>query len=147
MGVVDGHESESNGLGCECSGVVRRIGPDVKNIAAGDRVVVFSGGSYATTLVTNSQLVAKMPDNLSFEDGATMPCVYSTVIHSLLHLGRLSKHDVSQASVLFNHYANEMNDQTVLIQSACGGIGISAIQIAKMVGATVCIVLNLHEPH
>lgn len=102
MGIVDGHVSEGNGLGCECSGVIRRAGPDVTNVKVGDRVVVFSGGSYSTTLTTTSKLVAKMPDNLSFEDGATMPCVYSTVIYSLIHHGRLSKGQVYNSPVFYS---------------------------------------------
>lgn len=36
-----------------------------------------------------------MPDTLSFEDGATMLCVYGTIVHSLLDLGRLEKDMVS----------------------------------------------------
>ncbi|KAI9820043.1 MAG: Type I Iterative PKS [Pycnora praestabilis] len=127
MGIVDGHIIEGNGLGCECSGIIRQIGPEVKDMEVGDRVIVFAGGSYSTFLTTTSKLCAKMPDELSFEDGATMPCVYSTVIHSLLEVGMLEK------------------AQTVLIQSACGGIGIAAIQISQMIGAEIFATVGNEE--
>ncbi|OJJ30102.1 hypothetical protein ASPWEDRAFT_164008 [Aspergillus wentii DTO 134E9] len=119
QGIVDGHPSEGNGLGCECAGIVRQIGPGVENVSVGDRVMVFAGGSYATSLVTRASLCARIPADLSFEEAATMPCVYSTVVHSVIHLGRLRR------------------GQSVLIQSACGGIGLAAIQICQMIGATI----------
>jgi NADPH:quinone reductase-like Zn-dependent oxidoreductase len=95
MGVVDGHEVEGSGLGCECAGVIRRVGPDVENLEVGDRVAVFSGGSFTTLLTTTAKLCAKMPPILSFEDAATIPCVYSTVIHSLVELADVGPDDVS----------------------------------------------------
>lgn len=96
QGIVDGHPSEGNGLGCECAGIVRQVGPEVQNVAVGDRVMVFAGGSHSTSLITRASLCAKIPADLSFEEAATMPCVYSTVIHSVIHLGRLRK---GQASI------------------------------------------------
>jgi SAM-dependent methyltransferase len=96
QGIVEGHPSEGKGLGCECAGIVLRAGPNVENVDVGDRVMVLSGGSYSTSLVTRASLCACVPAELSFAEAATMPCVYSTVIHSVVHLGRLRK---GQASV------------------------------------------------
>jgi NADPH:quinone reductase-like Zn-dependent oxidoreductase len=95
QGIVDGHPSEGTGLGCECAGIIRQVGPDVQNVTVGDRVMVFAGGSYSTSLVTRALLCARIPADLSFAEAATMPCVYSTVIHSVIHLGRLRKGQVS----------------------------------------------------
>lgn len=89
MGVVDGQVTEGTGLGVECSGVVSGVGPDVEEFAVGDRVCVGAFNTYATRVKTTSNHCAKMPGDLSFEDGATMPSVYGTVIHSLLDLARL----------------------------------------------------------
>lgn len=94
MGIVDGNKAEGDGLGCESAGVVTQVGPDVKDLKIGDRVAVFSGGSYSTALITTSKLCAKMVDNLTFEEAATMPCVYGTVIYSLLEIARLEKDQV-----------------------------------------------------
>ncbi|KAJ4255263.1 hypothetical protein NW757_004776 [Fusarium falciforme] len=126
MGIVDGNVDDGNGLGCECAGVVTQVGPDAP-FHVGDRVAIIGGDSYSTVLKTTSALCARIPDNLSFEDAATMPCVYTTVIHSLLDLARIEK------------------DQAVLIQSACGGIGIAAINICRMVGAKIFATVGSQE--
>lgn len=94
MGVVEGQKTEGDGLGCECSGVIRGIGPEVQNLRIGDRVLVAGPNTYATILRTTSHHCAKMPDDLSFEEGATMPCAYGTVIHGLLDLARLEEGQV-----------------------------------------------------
>ena len=91
MGVVEGTKE---GLGLEGSGVIRQIGPNVKDLKIGDRVLISDHGYFSTRLVTSSRLCVKMPDDLSFEEAATMPCVYSTAIFSLLTLGRLQKDQV-----------------------------------------------------
>ncbi|TVY85232.1 Highly reducing polyketide synthase FUM1 [Lachnellula suecica] len=127
MGIVAGPKPENGGggLGCECSGIVTKVGSEAKNLQVGDRIISIANGSFATTLTTSEKLCTKMSDDLSFVEGATIPCVYGTVIYSLIDLARLHK------------------DQTVLIHSACGGVGIAAIQIAKMIGAEIfCTVGN-----
>jgi NADPH:quinone reductase-like Zn-dependent oxidoreductase len=101
QGIVDGHPSEGSGLGCECAGVIRQVGPKVQNLTVGDRVMVFAGGSYSTSLVTKSSLCARVPPQLSFEEAATMPCVYSTMIRSIIHLGKLRKGQASFSFLLF----------------------------------------------
>jgi hypothetical protein len=93
MGIVDGNVDDGNGLGCECAGMVTQVGPDA-SFRVGDRVAIIGGDSYSTILKTSSALCAKIPDNLSFEDAATMSCVYTTVIHSLLDLARIEKGQV-----------------------------------------------------
>ncbi|KAK3685289.1 putative polyketide synthase [Podospora appendiculata] len=119
MGIVDPIKP---GLGLECAGVVKRVGSGAQqkfNLRAGDHVVAFDHRCFSSRFVTSAYLVAKMPEGLSFEDAATMPCVYTTVIHALINVGGLQK------------------DQTVLIHSACGGVGIAAINLCKMIYATV----------
>lgn len=93
MGVVDGNIDDGNGLGCECAGIVTKVGPDA-SFQVGDRVAVIGGDSYSTVLKTTSALCVKIPDSMSFEDAATMPCVYTTVIHSLMDLARVEKNQV-----------------------------------------------------
>ncbi|KAL3473204.1 beta-ketoacyl synthase [Aspergillus californicus] len=114
MGIVD-----SMDLGGECAGVVRNIGPEVKNTQVGDRVIVFAAGAFATRLVTTESLCARMARGLNWAQGATMPCVFATVLYSLIDVARL-KHG-----------------GTVLIHSACGGIGLAAIQVSRMLGAKI----------
>ena len=93
MSIVDGNVDDGNGLICECAGIITQVGPG-SSFQVGDRVVVIGDGSCSTVLKTTSALCAKIPDNLSFEDAATMLCVYTTVNHSLLDLARIEKDQV-----------------------------------------------------
>ena len=122
MGIVD---LTGRGLGCEGSGIVRKIGPNVKHLQEGDRVLCCTDGSFSTTLTTSELFCAKIPSSMNFVEAATIPCVYGTVLYGLMDIAHLNK------------------GQTVLIHSAAGGIGISAIQVAKMLGAEIfCTVSN-----
>ncbi|KAI8177403.1 Highly reducing polyketide synthase FUM1 [Colletotrichum sp. SAR 10_75] len=124
MGIVD---SANSRMGLEAAGVVREIGPNVRALAPGDRVFVFGGGCFSTGITISEKLCVKIPDSLSFEDAATMPCVFSTVIHGLLEVGRLEPGD------------------SVLIHSACGGVGLAAMQICKMAGAEIFCTVGSEE--
>ncbi|KNG83443.1 hypothetical protein ANOM_008035 [Aspergillus nomiae NRRL 13137] len=115
QGILD---ARKDGLGLEGSGVVNRVGPH-SSLIPGQRVMFMSPGSFASRIVTSSLLCAAIPDELGFEDAATMPCVYTTAIHSLTTIGNLRK------------------GQTVLIHSACGGVGLAAIMISRMIGAEI----------
>ncbi|KAL9583305.1 MAG: hypothetical protein Q9212_002788 [Teloschistes hypoglaucus] len=101
MGVV---EATKTGLGLEGAGVVRSVGQEVKDFVAGDRVMTFGHGCFSTCVAMPAKLCTKIPDDLSFEEAATLPCVYGTVIHSLLTIGRLEKGQV---------FATVGNEETV----------------------------------
>src|SRR6266536_1069196 len=89
LGIVDAPKA---GLGLETAGVIRRTGPNVKDLRAGGRVILFGGGSFSTIVTTAGQLCAKIPDNLDFNDGATMPV---SAIYCLINVGRLEKGQVT----------------------------------------------------
>ncbi|EUC40528.1 hypothetical protein COCMIDRAFT_9620 [Bipolaris oryzae ATCC 44560] len=113
-------------LGLEAAGIVQEIGLGVEHLEKGDRVVVVSGTSlFRTTAIVPSTSCWKLPHSLSFEEAATMPCVFMTAIHGLLEYGQMH------------------SGHTVLIHSACGGVGLAAIQLCRMAGATIyCTVSN-----
>lgn len=118
-GVITEKSSIGNGFGYEGSGVVMKVGSSVQKLSVGDRVVVSSSGSLATTVRLDQRLCTKIPDTLSHEEASTMSSAYATAIICLLDLGRLTK------------------GMSVLIHSAAGGVGIAALHIARMVGAEV----------
>jgi len=125
LGVVAEPYSIGRGMGYECSGIVTAVGSGVRDVQVGDRVTASTSGSFTTSLVVSDTLCAKMPDSMSFEEGASMLAVYCTAIYCLLDAAHLSK------------------GMSVLIHSAAGGVGMAAIQVAKMVGAeTYCTVGN-----
>ena len=106
-------------VGMEGSGIVRRVGSDVRNCRVGDRVAFIAGGCIANRVVVPEYLVFTRPDSLSMEQAASTLSVYVTAYYSLLHLARLRK------------------GQRVLIHSAMGGVGQAAIALAKHVGAQI----------
>jgi NADPH:quinone reductase-like Zn-dependent oxidoreductase len=91
MGIIEGSRG---GFGLEASAIVRKVGKNVQCFVEGDRVMVFGSGCFSTRIQISSLLCAKIPDKISDEDAATMPTVYSTVVHSLIKLGNLQKGQV-----------------------------------------------------
>ena len=124
MGIIDTFASD---LGHESSGIVTKVGSNVQHLKTGDRVMALGGESFATVRRRDGSGVKKIPNSLSFVDAATMPVVHCTVIYSLEWVARLEK------------------DQTVLIHSATGGVGISAIQVARMIGAKILCTVGSEE--
>jgi NADPH:quinone reductase-like Zn-dependent oxidoreductase len=116
-----GFIGQKNDIGCEATGIVKSVGPGShhQDFKPGDAVCVLGSSLLRTFVVAKSAMCYKLPTGISLEDAATIPCVYSTVVYSLLTLGRLER------------------GQSVLIHSACGGVGLAAIQICHMVGAEV----------
>jgi myxalamid-type polyketide synthase MxaB len=116
MGLYPG---DPGALGGECSGVVVSVGSGIDSFAAGDEVVVMSPGSCRKYLTVDVSCVARKPSGLSFEGAATIPVAFLTAYHALLNIAKLSRGD------------------RVLIHSASGGVGMAAIQIARLVGAEI----------
>ncbi len=106
-------------VGMEASGIVRRVGANVRHCRVGDEVAFIQGGCIANRVVVNEHLVFVKPDCLSMEEAASSLSVYVTAYYSLIHLARLRK------------------GQRVLIHSAMGGVGQAAIALAKHVGAEI----------
>jgi hypothetical protein len=128
MGLLGGADIEQSGLGVEAAGVVSKVGRGVKGINPGDRCFTFSGGSFTTSLTTKRSHCVKIPGSLSFEEAASMPAVYSTVIYCLIEQARLERNQV-RITLGPSRCTLTNDDKSVLIHSACGGVGIAAIQI------------------
>lgn len=124
MGIVPGDETA---LGHEAAGVIRKVSSGVSDFSVGDRVVVFGKGCFANRIQTTSARVHRIPDDMTFDEAATLPVVYLTAIHSLLERGNLSA------------------GKNILIHSAAGGVGIAAIQIAQYIGAEVFVTVGTSE--
>ena len=106
-------------VGMEASGIVRRIGSDVRHCGVGDEVVFMKGGCIANRIVVNEHFVFAKPASLSMVEAAAVSSVYLTAYYALVHLARLGK------------------GQRVLIHSAMGGVEQAAIAIAKYMGAEI----------
>ena len=106
-------------LGLECAGEVARIGDDVEGLKPGDRVTALSGGALSSHVTVPARQVSRLPEGLSPEAGATIPVAYLTAYYSLVTQARLQQ------------------GEWVLIHGGAGGVGLAAIQIARMQGARV----------
>ncbi|WP_424942266.1 NADPH:quinone oxidoreductase family protein [Aliiroseovarius crassostreae] len=107
-------------LGMEPAGVVRAVGPDVDGFAEGDRVAVFSGfGGLAERGVFDANRCVPLPDGMSFIDAAAFQIAYGTSHLALDYKARLQP------------------GETLLVLGAAGGVGLTAVEIGKLMGATV----------
>jgi NADPH:quinone reductase-like Zn-dependent oxidoreductase len=107
-------------VGYEVAGKVVAVGPGVEGLEQGDRVLAGTRfGGYVEQVVVKAADTVKLPDELSFEQGAAVPVNYATAWAALLRFGSL------QAG------------ERVLIHAAAGGVGTAATQIAKRAGAEV----------
>ncbi|KAJ5740228.1 pyridoxal phosphate-dependent transferase [Penicillium malachiteum] len=114
-------------LGLEGSGVVTGIASDVKDIKVGDRVAFGEAGSLRSKVVIPRKRCNKIPDEYSMVDGAGILVVYSTALFSLIRVASLRE------------------GQSVLIHSACGGVGLAAIQICRQIGAVIYAAVGSEE--
>ena len=106
-------------LGMECSGVVVDVGEGVEHFAVGDEVMGVVRDCFASHVTTDPKGLVHKPSHLSFEEAATVPLVFLASGYALKELARIRKGD------------------RVLIHSAAGGVGLSAIQIARAAGAEI----------
>jgi NADPH:quinone reductase-like Zn-dependent oxidoreductase len=127
-------------IGIEATGVVQRVGPGPHDqvFQKGDRVFVMHTSLLRTSVVVPSYRCFHIPPDLSLEDAATVPVVFSTVIHTLITLGGLRKGQVVRSNTEFV-YLHANSSQSVLIHSAAGGVGLAAIQLCQLLGAVVNI--------
>lgn len=104
--------------GLDATGVIEQVGSAVRNLRAGQRVIAFpANGSYAEYVVASEELTFPIPDNISMDTAAACPVVSFTSYKLLADVARLEP------------------GETVLIHAAAGGIGTTAIQLAKLLGA------------
>ena len=115
-------------LGADVSGIVERIGSEVKQFKIGDEVFGDLSGSgfggFAEYACTSEDRLAKKPDNFNFEQSAALPMASVTALQGLRDAGKIRE------------------GQKVLINGASGGVGSYAIQIAKSFGAEVTAVCS-----
>lgn len=106
--------------GFEASGVVRSA-PAGASVKPGDRVAVWSNGCLADVAAAAPGNVFRLPDEFSFEQGAAFVLNYQTAQFCMVHRGQFRA------------------GESILVLGASGGVGTSAIQVAKAVGASQVI--------
>ncbi len=114
--------------GGEAAGEVVAIGPGVTQFAVGDRVMSrHTLGACAELGNAKAELCDAVPDTMSLEAAGVFRAAYSTAYHALLQRGRMRA------------------GEWVLVHGGAGGIGIAAIQVAKLFGAKVIATASTAE--
>ena len=119
------------GMGVEAAGVVEAVGPDVTNVAAGDRVT-YTGflntlGAYSTERLIPAAALIKLPAGISCETAAAM-----------------TMRGLTSAYLLRRIHAFKPGD-SILLHAAAGGVGLIVSQWAKLQGLTVIGTVSTNE--
>lgn len=110
-------------LGMEVAGTIEALGPGVTGLAPGDRVAVFAGeGGLAERGVFPAARCVPLPDAMPFDHAAAFMIAYGTSHLALGHRARLQP------------------GETLLVTGAAGGVGLTAVEIGKAMGARVVAV-------
>jgi NADPH2:quinone reductase len=106
--------------GMEAAGVVTEVGPGVTTIKAGYRVMALTGtGSYAEEIVVDASRVYPIPAKMDFAAAAGFPVVYGT------------------SHGAFDWRAHLKAGEWLMVHGAAGGVGLTAVEIGKVMGAKV----------
>ncbi|KAK5991578.1 Highly reducing polyketide synthase gloL [Cladobotryum mycophilum] len=124
MGLVKGAD---DCLGFEASGVITRVGSKVDKVKVGDQVMTIYSGLLATRKVVPASAIFPLPNSVTLEEAVTMPIVYATVLYCVITVARLEK------------------GQSILIHSACGGVGQAALNVCQMLGAEIYTTVGSEE--
>jgi putative PIG3 family NAD(P)H quinone oxidoreductase len=104
-------------LGLECAGEVVEVGAEVRGWRPGERAMaILAGGGYAEEVVVPAQCAMRLPDVLSWEEGAAAPEVFLTVFLNVFELGGLAP------------------GGSVLVHGGGSGIGTAAIALVREAG-------------
>ncbi len=114
--------------GVEAAGEVTEIADGVSGVALGDRVILrMRHGAYADEVVVATSQLTKLPSNFDYAEGATFLAAHGTAYHALVDRGALQPGEV------------------LLVHGAGGGVGLAAVEIGKMLGATVIAAASSEE--
>lgn len=118
-GTYDPTRKPADGMiaGLEGTGEVAAVGRNVSGFEIGDRVMSMCPGGFAEFAAVDHRLAMPVPASLSWEEAATIPVAYSTEHNALVTNGYLQP------------------GKSVVINAASSGVGVAAIQIAKLFGA------------
>ncbi|MGO4835246.1 NADPH:quinone oxidoreductase family protein, partial [Rhizobiaceae sp. 2RAB30] len=114
--------------GGEVAGDVLAVGEGVQGFTRGDRVMAFAGfGGYAQEAVVPATAAVLIPDAMSYDDAAGFIIAYATSHHALKDRGRL------------------VPGETLLVMGAAGGVGLTAVELGKVMGARVIAAASSDE--
>jgi NADPH2:quinone reductase len=114
--------------GMEAAGDVIETGEDVHGIKVGDRVIVkLRHGGYAEEVSVTPDHLAPLPSTFDYAEGATFLAAHGTAYHALVDRAQIKPGEV------------------LLVHGAGGGVGLAAVEIGKLLGATVIAAASSRE--
>ncbi len=114
--------------GADIAGIVESVGPDVKNYKVGDEVISMSTfGGFAEKAVVSANTSFHKPKEMPMINAASFLVAYGTSYHALKDRAKLKK------------------DEVLLVLGASGGVGLSAVEIGKLMGAKVIAAASTDE--
>ena len=114
--------------GAEISGVIKELGAEVSGFKVGDRVISLPGyGGLAEEIAITSDKVVPMPDGMDFITGSCFTMAYGTSYHAL------------------KQRADLQAGESLLVLGASGGVGLTAVELGKFMGATVIAAASTDE--
>ena len=113
--------------GTELAGVVSAVGEGVTRLRVGDRVVAACGRTLAERVAAKASVVLPAPRNLSFEAASGICITYFTSMHALKQRAQLQP------------------GETLLVLGAAGGVGTTAVELGRLMGATVIAAASSDE--
>ncbi|HEY5067078.1 MAG TPA: NADPH:quinone oxidoreductase family protein [Xanthobacteraceae bacterium] len=106
--------------GVEAAGEVIEVADDVAGVAVGDKIIVkLRHGAYADEAVVTPSQLTSLPSTFDYAEGATFLAAHGTAYHALIDRGQLQPGEV------------------LLVHGGGGGVGLAAVEIGKLLGATV----------
>lgn len=114
-------------VGTELAGVVTAVGAGVTRFKPGDPVVAACGRTLAERVAAKASVVLPAPRNLGFEAASGICITYFTTMHALKQRAQLAA------------------GETLLVLGAAGGVGTTAVELGKLMGATVIAAASSEE--
>ncbi|KAF2158340.1 hypothetical protein M409DRAFT_71690 [Zasmidium cellare ATCC 36951] len=118
--IATGELGASASMMNDCAGTVLEVGSDMRSrYVVGDRVCSYHAQAYNNYPIAHGDVCTRIPDNVSFALGASLPIVWATTYHSLVNVARLQ------------------TGESILVHAAAGAVGQAAVILAQHLGAVV----------
>ncbi|TXI01863.1 MAG: acyltransferase domain-containing protein, partial [Rhizobium sp.] len=114
-------------IGMEFAGRILGVGDKVDDLKPGDKVMGIGPAAFSTHVRVRRDGVTKLPERMETVAAATVPVAFLTAYYAMVELGRIQP------------------GETILIHGAAGGVGLAALQIAKLKGAKVIATAGTNE--
>ena len=115
------------GIGRECAGMIIRVGSNVTDFKVGDSVIAVASNAYDDLIHVHQQNIRIKPESMDWQTAASFAVPFMTAHFAL------------------NHRAHLREGETVLIHAAAGGVGMAAIELARLAGAKLIVTAGSQE--